>query len=72
MSEKPQILHIDTDYVTKILKMTADEQKEWLSIILDYIKENNLEDNFIDAVKKVLSESTIKDIQHWYNRQNKL
>lgn len=72
MSEKPQILHIDTDYVTKILKMTADEQKEWLSIILDYIKENNLEDDFIDAVKKVLNESTIKDIQHWYNRQNKL
>ena len=72
MSEKPQILHIYTDYVTKILKMTADERKEWLSIILDYIKENNLEDDFIDAVKKVLSESTIKDIQHWYNRQNKL
>lgn len=72
MSENSPFLHIDTDYVTKILKMTHEEQQEWLTIILDYIKENDLEEDFFAAALNILSESTIEDVKNWYYSKNNL
>lgn len=72
MSDKSPFLHIDTDYVAKILKMSREEQQEWLTIILDYIKENNLEEDFFTALKNILSESTIEDVKNWYYSKKEL
>ena len=72
MVNESSFLHIDTDYVDKILKMTHKEQEEWLSALLDHVKKNGLEEDFFAAALNILSESTIKDVKNWYYSKKEL
>lgn len=72
MVNESSFLHIDTDYVDKILKMSHEEQQEWIFIILDHIKETGLEEDFFAAALNILSESTIEDVKNWYYSKKEL
>lgn len=72
MSDKSLLQHVDTNCVTKVLKMTNKEQEEWLCGLLDHVKKNNLEDDFFAAALNILSESTIEDVKNWYNSRKGL
>ncbi len=72
MSDKSSLQHVDTNCVTKVLKMTNKEQEEWLCGLLDHVKKNNLEDDFFAAALNILSESIIEDVKNWYNSRKGL
>lgn len=72
MSDKSSLQYIDTDCVTKVLKMSHKEQEEWLSALLDHVKKNGLEEDFFAAALNILSESTIKDVKNWYYSKKEL
>ena len=63
---------IDKDCVTRVLKMTHEEQEKVLYNLLNYVEKNNLEEEFLAAVKNILSKSTIESVKKWYARKNKL
>ena len=72
MSDKSSLQHVDTNCVTKVLKMTNKEQEEWLSALLDHVKKNNLEEDFFAAALNILSESTIEDVKKCYYSKKEL
>ena len=63
---------IDKDCVTRVLKMTHEEQEKVLYALLNYVKKNNLEEELLTAAKNILNESTIENVKEWYTRKSKL
>jgi hypothetical protein len=71
MENKHPSIKIDIDYVKEVLDMTLEEQQEWLSMVLDYLKVNDLEAEVFAAAANVLDGSIIEDVKRWYNGKNK-
>ena len=72
MLDKSSIQCVDTNCVARILKMTHKEQEEWVSVLLDHVKKNGLEDDFFAAARNILSKSTIEDVKNWYYSKKEL
>jgi isopropylmalate/homocitrate/citramalate synthase len=69
MVDKASKIHIDTNHIKKILKMSHDEQQNWLVKVLDYVKDSGLEKELFEAAKNILNDSTINDVKRWYDAQ---
>lgn len=47
---------IDIDSIEELLAMSCDEQQKWLIDVLEFVKENNLEQQFLSTVENVFDD----------------
>lgn len=51
--------------IEKLLTMDSDEQRKWLTNILESIKEKHLESEFLAAVENVFDDVTKNNVKNW-------
>lgn len=58
-------IHIDVDYLTKLLKLYNNEKDEFLVELYHLIKSKGMLEQFLEAAQRTLSLETFQGLENW-------